>query len=94
MNPAPLRISEDRSNWISAPLAPRFERKAAAAAAAAENGQNGQGGGGGGQRYRHHSNNGHYMDADGFELEKLPDGFTKIRSKGRLHQSSLTSVVT
>ena len=34
------------------------------------------------------------MDADGFELEKLPDGFTKIRSKGRLHQSSLTSIVT
>ena len=74
------RISEDRSNWISAPLAPRFERKAAAAAAAAENGgQNG--GGGGGQRFRHHSNNSHYIDADGFELEKLPDGFTKIRSK-------------
>ena len=91
MSPAPPRISEDRSNWISAPLAPRFERKAAAAAAAAENGQSG---GGGGQRYRHHSNNGHYMDADGFELEKLPDGFTKIRSKGRLHQSSLTSLVT
>lgn len=31
---------ESRSNWISAPLAPRFERKAAAAAAAA-NGDNG-----------------------------------------------------
>ena len=75
--PPPRRYNNDRSGvWVSAPLAPRFERnKALVAAAAAANG----------------SHNGYYRqnsvdcsvngDVEIIEGEDLPNGFTKIRSK-------------
>jgi hypothetical protein len=66
------------STWINAPLAPRFERKAAIHAAnAAANGNN---------YHSHHygdqnGSNGCYDDSMSMDMEDLPNGFTKIRSK-------------
>ena len=70
-----------RGGWNNAPLAPRFERKAAIYAAnAAANGNNYNG--------NHYSdpnaaNNGGYYDDGNYnmsmDMEDLPNGFTKVR---------------
>ena len=63
------------SSWINAPLAPRFERKAAIHAAnVAANGNN---------YHSHHygdqnGSNGCYDDNMSMDMEDLPNGFTKV----------------
>ena len=66
------------STWVNAPLAPRFERKAAIYAAnAAANGNN---------YHAHHygdhngSNNGYDDCSMSMDMEDLPNGFTKVKS--------------
>ena len=63
------------NTWINAPLAPRFERKAAIHAANAAANGNGY--------HSHHygeqnGSNGCYDDSMSMDMEDLPNGFTKV----------------